>query len=238
VRYANVVLDIPTRSLDGAFCYAVPMGLGSVVVVGTTVLVPFSHRDVVGYVVGITDRPADGVDPDRVLPVRQVLADAAFDEVAAGVAAWIAHEYACPLCDAVRPFLAPGQKVRVVRASADAPWELVSEKAGPVDVRWASLTEAGASFEPARNASRQREVVEALRRGPQRGRACGHDIRCVHGRYGACQAWRRHRGGAPAGSGSRGHVALVGCRTAPRAPHGRAARRPCRHRRGARARCR
>jgi len=74
VRYANVVLDIPTRSLDGAFCYAVPMGLGSVVVVGTTVLVPFSHRDVVGYVVGITDRPADGVDPDRVLPVRQVLA--------------------------------------------------------------------------------------------------------------------------------------------------------------------
>jgi len=168
VRYANVVLDIPTRSLDGAFCYAVPMGLGSVVVVGTTVLVPFSHRDVVGYVVGITDGPADGVDPDRVLPVRQVLADAAFDEVAAGVAAWIAHEYACPLCDAVRPFLAPGQKVRVVRASADSPWELVSEKAGPVDVRWASLTEAGASFEPARNASRQREVVEALRRGPQR----------------------------------------------------------------------
>ena len=168
MRYANVVLDIPTRSLDGAFCYAVPMGLGSVVVVGTTVLVPFSHRDVVGYVVGITDRPADGVDPDRVLPVRQVLADAAFDEVAAGVAAWIAHEYACPLCDAVRPFLAPGQKVRVVRASADSPWELVSEKAGPVDVRWASLTEAGASFEPARNASRQREVVEALRRGPQR----------------------------------------------------------------------
>ena len=124
MRYANVVLDIPTRSLDGAFSYAVPAELESVVAVGATVLVPFSHRGVVGYVVGTADRPADGVDPEKVLPVGQVLADPAFDEVAASVAVWLAHEYACPLCDAVRPFLAPGQKVKVVRESAGSPWEI------------------------------------------------------------------------------------------------------------------
>ena len=168
MRHASVVLDIPTRSLDGAFSYAVPDALADDVAVGATVLAPFSHRSVIGYVTGVSCGPVEGVDPSKLLPVEQVLAEPAFDDVAAGVAAWLAHEYACPLCDAVRLFLAPGQKVRVVREGPDSPWRLVSEKAGPVDVRWASLTEEGASFVPARNASRQREVVDALRQGPQR----------------------------------------------------------------------
>lgn len=168
MRYASVALDIPARAIDGAFSYAVPPELEAQVAVGATVLVPFSHRVAVGYVTAVGDEPPSGVAAKRFLPVAQVLAEPAFDEVAARVASWIAREYACPLCDAVRPFLAPGQKVRVTRADRDAPWELQTERAGAVDARWAALTPAANDFAPARTASRQRAVIEALREGPQR----------------------------------------------------------------------
>ena len=166
--YASVVLDIPTRHLEGAFSYAVPPELAAEARTGSTVLVSFSHRMAVGYVLAVSEEPPEGVSEGRVQPVLQVLAPPAFDEAAARVAAWMAREYACPLCEAVRPFLAPGQKVRVTRASEGAPWELQTERAGAVDARWASLTPAANDFVPARTASRQRAVIEALRQGPQR----------------------------------------------------------------------
>ena len=168
MRYASVVVDIPTRALDGAFDYAVPEELAAEVAVGVTVLVSFSHREVVGYVLAVSDEPSPGADPSKVKPILQVLAPSAFDEVSAALAAWIAREYACPLPDAVRPFLAPGQKVRVRRSSPDAPWELVNEKAGAVDVRWVALSPAANDFVPAKNAVRQRDVLSALATGPQR----------------------------------------------------------------------
>ena len=168
MRFASVVLDISTRQLDGAFSYAVPSELEGEAVVGSTVLVTFSHRAAVGYVVAVLLEPPEGVAPKKIQPIEQVLAPSAFDETAARVAAWIAREYACPLVEAIRPFLAPGQKVRVTRSSADAPWELKNERAGAVDARWASLTPEANDFAPARTASRQRAVIEALREGPQR----------------------------------------------------------------------
>ena len=42
MRYAQIVLDIPTRQLEGAFTYAIPDELASQVQVGATVLVTFS----------------------------------------------------------------------------------------------------------------------------------------------------------------------------------------------------
>ena len=78
--FAHVVLDIPTRALSGTFDYAIPESLEEAAVVGTTVLVPFSHRQVVGYIVGVSDRVSLGLDVSRVLPITQVLADSAFDE--------------------------------------------------------------------------------------------------------------------------------------------------------------
>ena len=118
MTFASVVLDIPTRALDAAFDYAVPAALeaeaaaeasscsGSLV--GCTVLVPFSHRHVVGYVVALSSEPPAGVDPSKILEVERILASSAFDEASAEVARWIAREYSCPLCEAIRPFLAPG----------------------------------------------------------------------------------------------------------------------------------
>ena len=166
--YASVVLDIPTRALDGAFDYAVPAALAAEVAVGATVLVPLGSREVVGYVMATSaDAPA-GIDPAKIKPVSQVLAPPAFDEAGAEVARWMAREYACPLPDAVRPFLAPGQKVKVTRDAPGEPWRLVSESTGAVDERWAGLAPAAADFVPAKNAARQRTVLDALAAGPQR----------------------------------------------------------------------
>ena len=69
MTYAGVVLDIPTRALDGAFDYQVPDSLAGEVAVGATVLVPLGSREVVGYVMSVSGEPAAGGDPSRVRPV-------------------------------------------------------------------------------------------------------------------------------------------------------------------------
>lgn len=186
--YASVVLDIPTRALDGVFDYEIPPELAGdaagvalpatsdpdpepdlgPVAVGATVLVPLGNRQVVGYVMATSPDAPAGIDPKKIKPILQVLAVPAFDDAGAAVARWMAHEYACPLPDAVRPFLAPGQKVKVTRDALGEPWRLVTDSVGAVDERWAGLAPAAADFTPARNAARQRAVIEALAEGPQR----------------------------------------------------------------------
>ena len=166
--FAQVVLDIPTRALSGTFDYAIPESLEETAVVGTTVLVPFSHRQVIGYIVGVSDNVSSGLDVSRVLPITQVLADSAFDTRSAQVAEWMSKEYACSYADALHPFLAPGQKVKVTRKDAESPWQLVCEKSGPVDERWVELTEKATNYKPSANASKQRSVLEALAQGAMR----------------------------------------------------------------------
>ena len=168
MRYAQIVLDIPTRQLEGAFTYAIPDELASQVQVGATVLVTFSHRGCVGYVMQVSDELPRGLDAGRVLPVERVLAEPAFDEARARVATWMAAEYACPLSEAVRPFLAPGQGFRVRKAEDGGAWELVSEACAPVDERWVRLTDEGREFQPRKSAARQRALLAALTEGPVR----------------------------------------------------------------------
>ena len=168
MRYASVVPDIPTRALDGAFHYAIPESISADGLVGATVLVTFAHRACVGYVVATSDETPEGVDPAKVLPIERVLAASAFDEVSAHLARWMATEYAAPLSECLRLLIAPGQSMRVRRSSDDEPWQLVCEQTSAVDDRWVALTPAAASFEPARNASRQRALIEALSAGPVR----------------------------------------------------------------------
>ena len=167
MNYAKVVPDIPTRAIDGCFDYVVPLELARECVLGATVLVSFGHRDVIGYVVGIADEPAEGVSRSRVLPVRAVLASSAFDEAGVELAQWMAREYAAPLASCLRLMLPPGQTMRVKREDTGA-WTLVCERAQAVDDRWVSLAPAAQGFTPRKNASRQRRVLEALQAGPQR----------------------------------------------------------------------
>lgn len=168
MRFASVVVDIATRQLNRSFDYRIPPELASDVQVGTTVLVSFSGRVAIGYVIALSDSAPAEVAKEHLLPIKQVLAKPAFDEVSARIARWIAEEYACPLALALRLFLAPGQKMKVKRQSPEAPWELVQEKAGPIDSRWVSLSDEGRTFVPKKHAFRQKELLAALASGPQR----------------------------------------------------------------------
>ena len=181
MSYAHVVLDISTRALVGAYDYSIPEELADAVQVGTTVLVNFSRRPSVGYVVAILSRPANAVSFDKIHPILQVLAPSAFDMGAARVASWMSREYACPPCEALRPFLAPGQLVKMRRRDDDAEWELLCERSGPVDVRWVSLVPQEEPYEPRKNASRQRSVLDALRAIEEARVAARGDVVLVDG---------------------------------------------------------
>ncbi len=167
-HFARVALDITSRALDGCFDYAIPHDMRSTCVVGSTVLVNFSNRKAVGYVMQVCDEPTAGVDPHKIRPVLQVLAQSAFDEQAAKLAQWMAHEYAAPLADCVHLLLPPGQTIRVRKSAEDAIWKLVSAEVGHIDDRWVMLTDAGRSYTPRSTASRQRALLAALQAGPVR----------------------------------------------------------------------
>ncbi|MDO4436619.1 MAG: primosomal protein N' [Coriobacteriaceae bacterium] len=168
--FASVVIDIPSRALSEPFAYAVPAELEGACAVGTTVLVSFGRRVEVGYVVAraaaLGDLPgAEGVNPARVKPVREVVAASAFSEAGAELAFWMSREYVAALSECIRLFLPPGGAGKVVRGD-DGTYSFVPSAAKPVTVRWASLTEAGRSFEPAANAHKQKQLIEALSCGP------------------------------------------------------------------------
>ena len=168
MQFASVVVDISTRALHDSYVYAVPDELEGRVDVGATVLVTFGRRPAVGYVVSMCDSVPMQVAASSILPVQQLLAEPAFDSVGSELADWIAREYACNPCDALRLFLAPGQKVRVRRNEESGKWELEDHGAKPVDDRWVSLSDAAADYAPRANASRQKTLLDALSAGPVR----------------------------------------------------------------------
>lgn len=167
MSYVQVVPDIPSRAIDGCFDYSVPDELASRCRIGSTVLVSFGRRDVVGYVVACSSGPSEGVEPSRVLAVKALLAEPSFDEAGASLARWMSREYAAPLASCLRLMLPPGQTMRVSRDDMGA-WTLVCERMKPVDDRWASLAVSATEYRPRANASRQRRVLEALAVGPVR----------------------------------------------------------------------
>lgn len=166
--FASVVLDIPTRALTEPFDYRVPPRLAASVGVGATVLVTFSGRSAVGYVVALKESLAAGVNEEKVRDIEEVLAGPAFDQVMADTALWIAREYAAPPASCLRLLLPPGQTVKVVKEDGGGSWRLVNEQVKASDDRWVSLGERAEGYEPRKNAVRQRELLAALAEGPQR----------------------------------------------------------------------
>lgn len=166
-RYAQVVLDIPTRALDSAFDYSLPPELEAQAAVGCSVLVDFANRPALGYIVGISNTAAKGLDEARIKPLREVLSTPFFEESSVALAFWIAKEYVAPLSDCLRLFTPPGGTLRLKKDEAGS-WVMVHPQAGPVDDRWVRLSDAHPSYEPPAHASKQRALIEALRFGEMR----------------------------------------------------------------------
>lgn len=182
MRVAGVVVDIPTRAIDSAFDYAVAEG-ASDIEVGSCVLVEFGNRPVVGYVVSL----ADTSRLESLKPVREVLGGPYFGSAVVETAEWIAREYVSPLSEALRLFLPPGGVPKAVkvahadRAGGTASWTLKRAEVGPVDDRWAQLTDAASGFAPRGNATTQRAVLDALSQGPVRVAELAADLGSVDG---------------------------------------------------------
>jgi primosomal protein N' (replication factor Y) len=139
MHIAQVVVDVPTRALTEPFDYAVPAELDEATITGAPVLVPFGGQRVVGYVVGRTSSTAFA---GELRDIEAVLGGPLFGPHVPALASWIAHEYVCPLADAMRLFLPPGgspSALAVYRVAGERPhgavqaaaWDEV-ERAGEV----------------------------------------------------------------------------------------------------------
>ncbi len=162
---AHVIVDVATRELDSHFDYSIPDEVSGLEV-GSCVLVDFANRPVVGYVVGL----ADSSPHARLKPVRALLGGPYFRDHAPAVALWIAQRYICPLSEALRLFTPPGGTPRAVKVTGPegGSWEVRRAGVGPVDDRWAELVAGAEPFEPAKRATMQRAVLDALAAGPLR----------------------------------------------------------------------
>lgn len=170
MRLAQVILDIPTQSLDTAYTYAAPDDLPDLQV-GCAVLVPFGHRQAIGYVVGISrideEDPAaweeQSLNPAKVKSIARVLSFSYFNDEGAACAQFLSERYIAPLSSCVRLFTPPGGVPRMVRAGSY--WRVEEPSIGPVDDRWVKLGPAAAEFIPTKAAVKQRALIEALQRG-------------------------------------------------------------------------
>lgn len=193
MKLASVILDIPTQALDSPYTYAVPEeglfaaaceGAGDeeggdaqrdwAVEIGAAVLVPFGHRQAIGFVVGLEECGQPGgphwpqeVDPAKLKTIARAVSRPYFDEEGAACAQWLSERYIAPLSACVRLFTPPGGVPRMVRGR-DGRWRLEQPTVGQVDDRWVVPGSALSTFVPRKNAVKQTEVVEALRGGQLR----------------------------------------------------------------------
>lgn len=152
MRYAEVIVDLASESVDRVFTYSVPEHLA--LEEGHRVLVPFGSRKIEGFVMGFRSEP--GMDPAKIRSIIARLEDypALLPEMIR-LAQWMRERYHCNLVDALR-LMIPAQ----MRGGR------VREKT----VRVAALRLQGPELERAmgglNRAPKQKALVEALLKGP------------------------------------------------------------------------
>jgi primosomal protein N' (replication factor Y) len=110
VHHVAVVPDSGAVLPQDRYTYSVPDQLVSLAVPGARVMVPFSRREVIGYVVAAAVAPA-GVDAR---PITSVLDETPIlDAAALELARWMAERYCAPLGEVIRAMLPKG--VRLAR---------------------------------------------------------------------------------------------------------------------------
>ncbi len=172
MRTASVILDIPTQALDAPYTYVVSEGdveVGSdepALEVGCAVLVPFGHREAVGFVVALDDETAASA-PEKLKPISRVLSKPYFDVHGAACARYLSERYLAPLSTCIRLFTPPGGVPRMVRTRAGE-WRLEAPSVGEVDDRWVTAGPALDSYEPRANAVKQKAIIDVVRKGDVR----------------------------------------------------------------------
>ncbi|VBB07947.1 dead/deah box helicase [Lucifera butyrica] len=100
---AQIIVNIPARSINKMFSYQIPEPLGNVGV-GWRVLVPFGNRRLEGFIVEIIDAESSGLKS-----IIDILDEGPwFDQHMLTMARWISEHYLCSLAEAMRLFI-PGK---------------------------------------------------------------------------------------------------------------------------------
>lgn len=169
---ASVILDIPTQSLDTAYHYAVPDEIVDIEI-GCAVVVPFGHRQAIGFVVALKEWDIEDKDSEelpfdvkKIKPLKDVVSRSYFDEFGAKCAEYLSETYIAPLSSCVRLFVPPGGVPRMVHNGTY--WQLEQPTVGPIDDRWVRLTSDAADYKPKPNAIKQIGILEALSKGELR----------------------------------------------------------------------
>lgn len=182
MKLASVILDIPTQALDAPYTYLLPEEGGTLfpesaadnafaVQVGCAVLVPFGHRQAVGFVVSLFEAQAGDprladMDPAKLKRIICAVSHPYFNEVGAHCARFLADRYIAPFSSCIRLFMPPGGVPRMERI--DGRWQLTQPLVRQVDERWVRLTPAAASFTPRKGAVKQEQIIAALTQGDLR----------------------------------------------------------------------
>jgi primosomal protein N' (replication factor Y) len=148
-----------TRALRGPFDYALPEELRASVHVGSTLVVPFGHRDMLGVVVALAEHSS--IDRERLLAPRRAVGDGVPAELVE-LARWMADEYCSTFARALGLVLPPGSGVGPGGGSLTRLVATISAGGESALHDGSRLTEA------------QREVLELLRlEGPVQANATG-----------------------------------------------------------------
>ncbi len=148
---AEVVVDVDAPELLPTYSYRIPPHLGSSIVVGACVHVPFGGRETLGYVLKLRMIPSSDPLNVRLRDVLAVVEGAVtFTEEQASAARWIADRYVCDLPAAVR-LVAPAALGARVVTTVSLVDEAISESTlggGPVQSHIvATLKRLGGSAE-------------------------------------------------------------------------------------------
>ncbi|HTZ63683.1 MAG TPA: primosomal protein N' [Solirubrobacteraceae bacterium] len=138
-----------TRALSGPFDYLLPSELGSDIDVGSTLVVPFARRQVLGVVVGLAS-DSDVASEKLLAPLRSLQPGVPVELVE--LARWIAAEYCSTLARALTLVLPPGATRRLSGRKRRAPARVRHLPVGRSCPRPPELTSA------------QERVLESLRR--------------------------------------------------------------------------
>lgn len=110
IHYAEVIIDSAVRDLDRPFTYAVPSEMAGRLEIGSMVLVPFSGRLSLGYVVGFPSR----LDGRKAKDISRLIdEEPLFDFDSQRLCRWIADHYLCPLSQAIKLLMPPGRSRKV-----------------------------------------------------------------------------------------------------------------------------
>jgi primosomal protein N' (replication factor Y) len=173
--YANVVVDTDAPGLDQAFTYRVPEELVKDIFAGACVSVPFGGREVVGYVVDLTDHAPN---ISGIKYVSAVVSEAcSLNSGLISLASWISDYYAAPLAHSMRAIVPEVMSATVstnvvliapdnVHAASPAQQRLVQTlqtMGGEADSETLKMKSGIDKYAPTLRALRNRGAIEIIR---------------------------------------------------------------------------